>query len=214
MFVLDMSDINHATDPSHQVQLNRLAAVLIDLIECGLIACDPDGKLLHANRSARRELAHGESLQLAEGSIRCANGSQSDLLGAFRDAAFKQKSRLISIGDDSHRLVVVTMPIPFGASETPAVLLMIGQRTLCSPLALEMLANRHHLTYAEHRVFRALLANQCPREIAASHSVSLPTVRTQIQSIREKVGVRSIDQLLLFAAQIPPVSARYDIHAT
>ncbi|OYU72791.1 MAG: LuxR family transcriptional regulator, partial [Burkholderiales bacterium PBB5] len=66
----------------------------------------------------------------------------------------------------------------------------------------------HGLTYAAQRVLRALVNNSTVREIAASHGVSIATVRTQIQAVREKLGARSIDALLLQTAAMPPVTAR------
>jgi hypothetical protein len=42
---------------------------------------------------------------------------------------------------------------------------------------------------------------------ACSCNRPIATVRTQIQSIREKLQVRSIDELLLRAAAVPPVAA-------
>jgi DNA-binding CsgD family transcriptional regulator len=71
-----------------------------------------------------------------------------------------------------------------------------------------MLSASHGLTYAEQRVLRALVDNSTVREIAALHGVSVTTVRSQIQAVREKLGARSIDALLLQAAALPPVTAR------
>ena len=83
---------------------------------------------------------------------------------------------------------------------------MIGPRTPCSRLALAMLATRHKLTFTEHRVLQGILAGQTAREIAANFGVQMTTVRTHIQKVREKFGVRSIDELLILVARVPPVS--------
>ena len=44
------------------------------------------------------------------------------------------------------------------------------------------------------------------RDIARTKGVELSTVRTQIASIRTKLGVRSVEALLLRAAEVPPVA--------
>ncbi len=210
MFSIDAPDSAFGPDLIAKGQRNALGTALMDLIECGLVVCDSRGCLLLANRAARREFSYGKAIKLVDGLVRPTNDTQPNLHEALRDAVHKQKTRLLVLGDAGHRLVVVTMPLPFEQPEAPAALVMLGQRSLCSPLAIEMLALRHGLTRTERRIFGGLLANRSPREIAALHCVSLPTVRTQIQSIRDKIGVRSIDELLLFAAQVPPISARYE----
>ena len=183
-----------------------LAAALIDQVECGLIACDVDGWLLHANRAARRELAEGRVLRLAKGQLRC-DIQAAELTEALHDAAVRHRRRLLGLGQGKDQLTLVTMPAGVDAGQTPSALIVLGRRTVCSTLGLEMLALRQGLTLAEQRVLRSLVANRPVREIAAEHGVALSTVRTQIQAIREKVGVRSIDALLLNAAQLPPVAS-------
>lgn len=52
----------------------------------------------------------------------------------------------------------------------------------------------------------AVGANQKASEIALAHGVGLATVRAQIQSVRNKFGVSSIDALLLQVAALPPIT--------
>jgi DNA-binding NarL/FixJ family response regulator len=100
-------------------------------------------------------------------------------------------------------LVVAPLdPQPGGES---LVLVMIGRRTLCTPLGLELLALQHRLTWAEQRVLRAIVGGSAVRDIAVDNGVAVSTIRTQVQSIRDKLGVGNIDALLLIAARIPPV---------
>jgi DNA-binding CsgD family transcriptional regulator len=57
------------------------------------------------------------------------------------------------------------------------------------------------LTLAEQRTAAALLNGLSPSEIAEHYRISLPTVRTQIQSILGKLGVRrQADLIRLIAA--------------
>jgi DNA-binding CsgD family transcriptional regulator len=107
------------------------------------------------------------------------------------------------------RLMLATMPLDVTEIDAPLVLVMMGRRQVCSPLGLELLASHHGLTIAESRVLRALVDNRSPREIAALHGVAIATIRTQISAVRDKLGVRSIDALLLRAAEMPPLSVRF-----
>ena len=98
------------------------------------------------------------------------------------------------------------LPLAGRSGERPRALVVLGRRQPCSDLGLEMLAGSYGLTLAERRVLAALVREATPREIARQHAVALSTVRTQISSIRAKFGTRSIEGLLLRAAQVPPVA--------
>jgi DNA-binding CsgD family transcriptional regulator len=186
---------------------NRLAFALIDRIGSGIAAISADGQLFHANRSAREELARGPTLQVDGERVRCLRAYDAEWRAALHDAAVRQRSRLLWLGSDDARLRVIAMPMHVEGLATPAALVMFGRRSVCSPLGIEMLASRHGLTYAERRVFSALVENRSTSEIAAIHGVGMSTIRSQIMSIREKLQVRSIDALLLRAAEVPPVTA-------
>jgi DNA-binding CsgD family transcriptional regulator len=194
-----------ATEPG---VVGRLLAALMDRIECGVVACLADGELLHANLAARRELADARTLRIADERLQCAAESREAWVAALRSAASGHRTSLVVLGKGPDRLNIAAMPLPLEAGGPPVVVVVMGRRTPCSTLGMEMLASRHGLTYAESRVLRELVGNRTPREIAATHGVSVATVRTQIQSVRDKLGVRSIDALLLRAAELPPLVAR------
>ena len=210
MLVLEREDerttVGCKADPS---AMSRLVATLMDRLESGILACSAQGELLHANLAAQRELRSGGALHVVDGQVRCASGrSEEAWADALQDAAHRHRSRLVSLEAGAQRLMITAMPLPIEGFGSTPVLVMMGRRQVCSALGLEMLASNHGLTLAESRVLRALVGNCTPREIAASHCVSVATVRTQIQSVRDKLGVRSIDALLLRAAEVPPVTAR------
>ena len=214
-----MFDLQPLARPSPPARLDspaspiRVAEVLMNLIECGLAVCSRDGELLFANRAAHLELDGGGVLHCQNGSIRGPAGSQSDLAHAIQDAVVRSRCRLLWIGEGSARLMLVVRPLSLEGLREPTALVMLGRRSPCSALGLEMLAIRHQLTYAERRVMKALVASRSAREIADAHCVSVPTIRTQIQAIREKVGVRSIDELLLHAALVPPIGTLHEERA-
>ncbi len=197
-------------DPVTRSALDKLAAALMDQVECGLITCRADGTVIHTNRAARRELDQGRVLTMIGNAVHCTVDSQAELNSALNDAALKQRSRLLLLGTGADRLAAVAMPIQVESLRQPTALLMVGRRNVCSPLGLEMLALRYGLTLTERRVLRALIASQTARDIADAHGVAMSTVRSQIQSIRDKVGVHSIEELLLRAAQVPPVSSWHE----
>lgn len=185
---------------------NRLTMALIDRIGSGIAAVSADGVLLQANRTAREELKRGPTLTLHGERVQCLRAFDSEWRSTLHDATVRQRSRLLWLGQGEARLLVIAMPMQVEGLEEAAALVMFGRRSVCSPLGIEMLASRHGLTYAERRVFSALVDNRTTSEIAALHGVGMSTIRTQILSIREKLQVRSIDELLLRAAEVPPVA--------
>lgn len=177
-------------DPS---TMSRLLVALMARIECGVLASGPSGELYHANVAARRELSDARVLSIAAGRVDCRKDCRDSWNSALHAAAVHMRSSLVCLSAGGGRLMVA----------------LKGRRTACSPLGLEMLANSHGLTSAERGVLRALTGNSTAREIAQSHGVKVATVRTQIQSVRDKLGVRSIDALLLRAAAVPRITARH-----
>ena len=210
LWVVPAATTVHEAPAAPEPMRPPLALLLLDQIDCALLACDAQGRLLLANHAARRELATTRVLRLVDTQLRSVHEPQDEFLQLLRNAAFKQRSRVQWLGGEAHRLMVAAMPLPLGDAGEPAALLMLGRRSLCSPLGLEMLAIEHGLTLAERRVMRALTSNQSPRQIASDHGVAMCTVRTQIIAIRNKLGVRNIDALMLRAAQVPPVASAND----
>lgn len=186
--------------------LSALPMTLIDEIECGLIVCDAQGTVRLTNRAAKRELADGRALCLAGEHLLRPHGENADLDAAIRQAALRGRRTLLQTGGAAGRLLVSVQPLSMFGLGDPLVLLLLGRRQPCSDLGLELLASRFGLTLAERRVLAGLLRDASPREIALDHAVALSTVRTQISSIRAKLGARSIDHLLLRAAEVPPVA--------
>lgn len=189
------------------VSAERLAFALMDRIECGIAAVGSSGRLWQANRAARREFAQGGVLRLEGAVLNCLSSHQDDWLSLLHDATVRQRSRLALFGDGKARQMIIAMPMPVEGLGTPLALVMLGRRSICSPLGIEMLAARHGLTHTERRVLSLLVENLSTAEIAARHGVGMATVRSQIMSIRDKLQVRSIDALLLRAAEVPPVMA-------
>jgi hypothetical protein len=129
----------------HRTQWHQLPQQIVDQIDCGLIVCDAQGHMLHANRSAQRELHSAQILILQDGVLCCRGPSANELAAAIKAAAGRGLRRLVNL-QDSPPLMVVVMPLDRLPGTDPMVLVMIGRRSLCTPLGLELLAVQHRLT--------------------------------------------------------------------
>ena len=59
------------------------------------------------------------------------------------------------------------------------------------------LASRYRLTRTQSRILAALVEGLDPQTIARQHRISLPTVRTHLQHLREKLGCHKTSELIL-----------------
>jgi DNA-binding CsgD family transcriptional regulator len=184
----------------------QLPLALFDQIECGLIVCDERGVIHFANHAAGQELASQHLLQRQSDTLSRAPGVSGDLDGALRLALQRGRRGMVRLAAAGDQLMVSVLPLALPEADEPLALLVLGRRQPCSDLGLEMLASSYGLTLAERRVLAALMREARPIEIAREHAVALSTVRTQISSIRAKLGTRSVEGLLLLAAQVPPVT--------
>jgi DNA-binding CsgD family transcriptional regulator len=184
----------------------QLPLALFDQIECGLIVCDERGTVHFANHVAGQELASQRVLQCLGDTLQRAPGVSGELDSALRLALQRGRRGMVRLAAAGDQLMVSVLPLALPDTEEPLALLVLGRRQPCSDLGLEMLASSYGLTLAERRVLAALVREARPSEIAREHAVALSTVRTQISSIRAKLGTRSVEGLLLLAAQVPPVT--------
>lgn len=178
---------------------------LLDELECGLVICDEGCGVHFANRVATAELRSGRALSDVAGRL-CASGRQAcDFAPAVRSSIGRGTRRMLMLGEGAHGLLVSVLPVTLPYEASPLALLVLGRRQVCSELGLEMLGSAYQLTWAERRVLGCLVQQLSPREIARHNGVAISTVRTQIASLRAKFASRSVDELLLRVAMVPPV---------
>jgi DNA-binding CsgD family transcriptional regulator len=189
-------------------------AAMLDHIELGVMVCDAAGRLLHANREAQAELERGRLLAVkpqvsqhgtvvhAACGVAAAQALQAAVLGAARQGL----RRMVALNAGDERLLVNALPLAISDGE-PVVLLLLGARRLCSPLGLEMLASLHGLTSAEKRVTAGLASGLNAAEIAAEAGVAISTLRSQISTLRSKLGARSVDDVLFRVAGVPRMAS-------
>ena len=184
----------------------QVALALFHEIECGLIVCDEQLRIRVANDAAQQEMASQRLLQRDGDRLLRAVGCRGDLDTLLRQAALTGRRSLLCLTQGDDELMVSMAPLRLPGDDASLALVILGRRQPCSELGLEMLSGRYGLTLAERRVLGALLRAVTPREIAVAHEVKLCTIRTQIASIQSKFGIRSIEGLMLRAAQVPPMA--------
>jgi DNA-binding CsgD family transcriptional regulator len=184
-----------------------LLAALLDEVDSGLIVCDGNGAIAYANHAARVALSARKLLHQTDSGLRLGGGTHGQLDMALRQAVSTGRRRMLALTNDPEHLTLSVVPLPRDGSGNVRVLLLFGRHRLCSDLSLEMLGSLYGLTLMERRVMRGLVDELTPREIAGTHGVAISTVRSQLDSIRTKLGAGTIQDLLLRAASLPPMAA-------
>lgn len=167
-----------------------------------LLLVDPDLRLL-----ARTDPS--AATRPIESHILCEDGRISGLgqLDGPRLAAVCQES-LLSPEPHQHVLTLVQdSPISLLATfnglaayaglAPPCLLIQLRLREDAPHLRCRDLASRYRLTRTQSRILAALVEGLDPQTIARQHRISLPTVRTHLQHLREKLGCHKTSELIL-----------------
>jgi DNA-binding CsgD family transcriptional regulator len=189
-------------------------ALMLDQIDYGVMLLDESLRLLHVNRAAHAHLARRPGLH-ALGGVLLADDprDQTALKLAVKAASTCGLRRMLTVGGETHGLVVAILPLPRADDDEddalPAgprrVLLMMSRHAICSELSAQGFARDHGLSSAEGHVLMGLCLGHPPAEIATLQGVALSTVRTQIANIRLKTHSASIRDLVQRVAQLPPM---------
>jgi DNA-binding CsgD family transcriptional regulator len=200
------------TAPLAHSRLDRLDdsefTEILEELDTGVIVCDEAGRLALANNAARRELRVGRPLAVDAAGLLClaegAQGAWRQWQSALRAAALVRHRQMLALSDGAQRLMISVMPL--GQRERWA-LVMLGRRQPAPDLAVEMMGNMYALTGAEQQVLTGLLAGQRVEALAAERGVTVATLRSQVGSVREKLGAGRLEDLVRMAAGLPPMSS-------
>jgi DNA-binding CsgD family transcriptional regulator len=183
-------------------------AELLEELDTAVIVCCEEGQVVLANNAARRELLGGRPLAVnAKGQLCLTAGAKAALLpwrSALRAAVHARRRQLLALRDGQHNMMVSVMPL---CQHTGWALVMLGRRQPAPELAVQMLSKLYALTNAEQHVLVSLLDGQRVEAIARSRQVKLSTLRTQVSTLREKLGARRLEDLVRMAAELPPMGS-------
>lgn len=182
-------------------------AALLDELDYGILLVGPHGEIAHVNRQARRQLPL-EGLSSIWGCPLCAVDSLPGqrLKQAIRQSSERGLRGAVQLRSPTESLVVSVIPLLLQSPSDGGLTMLLLQRPqIYTELALTGFAKLHGLTDAEVSVLGALCEGRAAQGIAQRQGVALSTVRTQLQSLRAKLGVDSVRALLHLVGRLPPV---------
>ncbi|MFM1991958.1 MAG: hypothetical protein RJA99_4915 [Pseudomonadota bacterium] len=161
------------------------------------LGLDPEGRLLAANRVARRLLEAADLLWIERGRVVPAD---IRLQPAWREALAEVRAgrrRMLWSGDPAVRSILMQP----GAEAVP-VILRVGHDAIGRLRRLWAFAHAIGLSAQETRVLEGLVAGDGPAEIAERHEVAIATVRTQVRGVLGKAQVGGMRELLALVARL------------
>ena len=179
-----------------EVRAAGLAAHVLECVGSATFICDPRGRVVDLSPSAERMARKGDPLRISAGLLRCSLDEQTERLAEAltispgeRRASARPPSSFIIMGRacDPVRVDCVPLPadrLPLGAQVTTLVVVR-DQAPSPSP-SLAVLG----LTASEAEIARALADGLEIGEIARRRGARETTVRSQINSLYSKLGVR------------------------
>ncbi len=181
-------------------------ARMLDVVDYGMLLLADESHVSYANQAARAEMDDGHPLQLLGSELRARSPHDvAALRQALGNALHRRVQALLTLHDGDGEALCVSV-VPMTEQDGPsAALIVFGQRGTREGLSTDAFARLHHLTAAETRVLKLLCTGSRPVDIAAANGVRVSTVRTQVGSIRAKVGTRDIGGIVRRVARLPPL---------
>lgn len=204
------------------VSASILGTEIINRLRAPVVLIDDQRKLLHANPAATALLGESSLLAVSGGHLYCRKPREDNaLLVALRDLQLTGDSQLhlnavdkvyfrvgFDQGNELGMFLYALRPAhtmhAFG--ERSLAMLLLYQANARIELDPFIVAGVFGLTPAEARVAVAMAEGRTIEAVAAHHSVSVNTVRTQLRSVFEKTGTSRQVELVGLLANLPTVA--------
>lgn len=185
-------------------------SLVMDELAYGVLLASAEGQLLHANQTARHELARRRLLAVNEGQVQTADAGQSRVLvQAFAKAESGRRS-LIALRAGGSRLSIAVVPLrPDRPGTAAAVALIFSRASVCDSVMLCFFARTHGLTPCEEQVLAILCQGHSAPEVAQQLNVAVSTVRSHVRSLCAKTQSNGVRALVGQVAVLPPVGASH-----
>lgn len=209
---------SHRCGPKDQVGCPETAArelagagfEMLDLLNVGVIVCNPNAKVMFANQTAERILQSGDGLAVESDGTVCATHTPDTAVSSLIACACRSttnghspdRESALSIRRSSRRpLTLVVRPVRRSVREgadaqVTAVLLMVLDSAMPVQTKESELRRLYGLTACESRLAKLLMEGRdldgCCDELGISRS----TVRMHRRNLFSKTGVRRQTQLI------------------
>ncbi|MET0529651.1 MAG: helix-turn-helix transcriptional regulator [Microvirga sp.] len=195
----------------HKENESALSSTL-DRLSTAVLLVTAEGRLVYVNSRADAMLLSGEFLRATNGRLVAVEpGAERQLRAAIAAAAqgdadldVKGIAILLAESGDTSQVARV-LPLTSGErrgmlDHKAAVAIFVHQTKLGVPAPLEVMAKLYKLTAGEMRVLAAVAETSGVENMAMKLGISAATVKTHLQSLFAKTGVRRQSELIKMMA--------------
>jgi len=185
----------------------------LDGLSAALFLVDAFGRIVHANISGHDMLADGRILRSAQDSLVAADPQAArTLLGAIAaasdgDAAVGAGGTAVVLSTSpERRWLAHILPLTSGArrragiAHSAVAAVFVHKAALDTPSLMETIVKLYRLTPSESRVFAAIVDVGGVSAVAEALGISEATVKTHLQRLFEKTGMRRQTDLVKMVA--------------
>jgi DNA-binding CsgD family transcriptional regulator len=184
-----------------------LLALLVDELAHGVLVVTAQGRILHANQAARRELERAAVLGAERGELKALMPADAK---AFQNAMAKAvagKRSLIRLSTEGVGFTLAVVPLqrqPGIPCERMA--LVLSRLGVSESGVFGAFARNHGLTQTEEQVLVYLCRCLSTPEIAVQMKVAVSTVRSHVRSLCAKTASSGVRELVNRVAILPPIA--------
>lgn len=190
------------TDPAP-----ALLALLLDELAHGVLIVSTQGKILHANQAARRELDRAAVLGAERGELKVLMPPDAKAFQNAMGKAMAGKRGLIKLAAEGVDFTLALVPLQRQpGSPCDRVALMLSRVGVSESGVFGAFARNHGLTHTEEQVLVLLCRCLSTPEIATQMKVAVSTVRSHVRSLCAKTASSGVRELVNHVAILPPIA--------
>ena len=186
-------------------------AGMLDAIDYGLAIVDHRARTVLMNDLARAEFDRNRFVYLEQDRLTATDEAQAERLDMALADCLRGVRSLVTFAAASGDLALSFIPLDFGSGDgAPGDLfeysiVLFSKRETCPGFTLQQFGREHRLSNSERALLPAISRGLSADEIALEQGVAVSTVRTQLQGIRSKTGVKSMRALMARLNCLPPI---------
>lgn len=183
-----------------------LLALLVDELAHGVLVISAQGRILHANLAARRELEQAVVLKASLGELMVVGAADSKTFKKALDQTLDGRRSLVELSAGGVACSLALVPLDRQAGRRcERVAVFLSRAGVCASGVFGSFARSHGLTRTEEQVLVLLCHCLSTPQIAVQMSVAVSTVRTHVRSLCLKTASSGVRELVIRVAILPPL---------
>ncbi|MFS2034915.1 helix-turn-helix transcriptional regulator [Polaromonas sp. CT11-55] len=184
-----------------------LLAFLVDELAHGVLVVSAQGKLLHVNQAARRELDRCVVLGAERGELKVLMPPDAKAFQTALGKAIAGKRGLIRLAGEGADFTLALVPLQRQMGvPCDRIALVLSRVGVSESGVFGAFARNHGLTHTEEQVLVLLCRCLSTPEIAIQMKVAVSTVRSHVRSLCAKTASSGVRELVNRVAILPPIA--------